>query len=149
MVKSKNPANGEPLPDVADTNLNDFPKIMEDARAAQLIWAEMTFSQRKRIIMQIKRNLQNRAEELADIIARANGKTRVDALATEILPCCMACDWYADNAEKYLKPKKIPVGNALFLNKVTYRVYQPVGVVGIISPWNYPFSIPFGEVIMG
>ena len=61
----------------------------------------------------------------------------------------MACKWYAENAEYYLKPRSIPMGNLLFGNKGTSLQFDPIGVVGIISPWNYPFSIPFGEIIMG
>jgi len=65
------------------------------------------------------------------------------------LPGLMSCDWYAKNAATVLKQQYLPCGNILFANKRNYLEYTPVGVVSIISPWNYPFSIPFGEVVMG
>lgn len=83
------------------------------------------------------------------VICACTGKTRQDALATEVLPCVLACEWYASTSEKALRPQQLPGGSVLFFNKSNTLVYEPLGVVGIISPWNYPFSIPFGEIVMG
>ncbi|MCK2169434.1 aldehyde dehydrogenase family protein, partial [Thalassospira xiamenensis] len=85
----------------------------------------------------------------ARVVSESNGKTLVDALATEVLPCALACQWYGRNAEKVLAAKRRPGGSLLFANKRTEIRRLPLGVVGIISPWNYPLSIPFGEIIMG
>lgn len=61
----------------------------------------------------------------------------------------MLCKWYAANTAQVLKPQRLTTGNWLYANQVSRLVYEPYGVVGIISPWNYPFTIPFGEIIMG
>ncbi|MBM4363206.1 MAG: aldehyde dehydrogenase family protein, partial [Deltaproteobacteria bacterium] len=89
------------------------------------------------------------AEELAEIVSRENGKTRMDALVTEVIPSALAADWYGKHAEEALRPRKLPTGSMLFFNKRNQLHRVPLGVVGIISPWNYPLSIPFGEVVMG
>ena len=82
-------------------------------------------------------------------MSRDNGKLRLDALTTEVIPSALAADWYAKNAKKALAPKNLPLGSMLFINKRNQLRRVPLGVVGIISPWNYPLSIPFGEVVMG
>jgi acyl-CoA reductase-like NAD-dependent aldehyde dehydrogenase len=89
------------------------------------------------------------AEELAGIVSRENGKLRLDALTTEVIPAALAADWYGKHAERALAPKRVPMGSLLFVNKRNQLRRVPLGVVGIISPWNYPLSIPFGEVVMG
>lgn len=150
VTKQFNPATGEPLSSVENTAVDVLPAIVKKAREAQRkVWGPMAFKDRAVYIKRIKSFLAAHAEEGAEIISLCNGKTRQDAMATEILSCVMACDWYAGNTHKVLKPQKLPNGNILFANKTNTLEYSPVGVVGIISPWNYPFSIPFGEVIMG
>ena len=72
---------------------------------------------------------------------------KLDALATEVLPAAMAVDYYAKQARKFLKTRYICPGNVLLLYKVSKIVRMPYGVIGVISPWNYPFSIPFSEIV--
>jgi succinate-semialdehyde dehydrogenase/glutarate-semialdehyde dehydrogenase len=148
-TKQFNPATGEQLSSVPNTPPDRMPIIFEKARRAQKAWAQLPFKQRAAHVLKVKGYLAANAERIAAVIASCNGKTRQDALATEVLPCVMACDWYAKNTAIVLKPQKLPCGNILFANKTNVLEYTPLGVVGIISPWNYPFSIPFGEIIMG
>lgn len=147
--KSVNPATGDALADVGNSDLSVFLEDVKRARAAQKEWRAKSYSERAREIGKVKAFLAEHAEECAEVVARCNGKTRMDALATEVLPCIMACDYYAANAASVLAPHHCTGGSILFANKRTTVQYAPVGVVGIISPWNYPFSIPFGEVVMG
>ncbi len=147
-VRDTNPATGESFFETAPTDLSRMPDIMEAARRAQAVWAAKNFSERARHIRLMQRYIVDHAEELAGTVSRSNGKTRVDALATEVLPCALACNWYSRNASRVLRPHRRHGGNILFFNKRTEVRHLPLGVVGIISPWNYPLSIPFGEVIM-
>ncbi|MAR92998.1 MAG: succinate-semialdehyde dehydrogenase [Pseudomonadales bacterium] len=144
-----NPATGEEIGQVPNTDLEQLPEIFARARAAQRIWARRSFKERARALRLMRDYIVEHAEELAETVSRSNGKTLVDALATEVLPCTLACDWYAKHAEKTLREKKLPIDSPLFLNKRTIMQRRALGVVGIISPWNYPLSIPFGEVVMG
>jgi len=124
-----------------------FEKI-RSAREAQGLWAAMSFAERSRRLKPIEGYLADRGDELADLICRDNGKPRLDALATEILPAAMALRYYRKMGRRFLAPRRIRGGNILMFNKRSSLVYEPYGVVGIISPWNYPFSIPFSEVVM-
>ena len=93
-------------------------------------------------------HLADRADELADIISRDNGKTRTDALSAEVLPAIMALDYYCRKAPSLLKDRRLIPASWTMANKAAINIRVPYGVVGIISPWNYPFSIPFSEVVM-
>lgn len=146
---AKNPATGAEIGQVANTDMAKVPDMFAQARQAQRIWAERSFAQRAKAIRRMRDYIVEHAEELAQVVSQSNGKTLTDALGTEVLPCTLACDWYAKHAEKTLKEKKIPIDSVLFFNKKSTLQRKPLGVVGIISPWNYPLSIPFGEVIMG
>lgn len=143
-----NPATLEKNEPVENTDLKQMPDIFSKARAAQKVWAACSFRKRAAHIKKMRRYIVENAEELAEIVSRDNGKSRIDALATEVIPCALASDWYAKNARASLRPQKLPVSNLLFANKRSMITRVPLGVVGIISPWNYPLSIPFGEVVM-
>lgn len=143
------PATLEKVGEVVNTDLDQIPTFFTNARVAQKQWATLSFKQRRPHILAMRDYIVDQAEELAEIIHHSNGKSRTDALITEVMPCALAADWYAKNAGKVLKPKKVGTSSVLFLNKRTMIAHVPIGVVGIISPWNYPLSIPFGEVVMG
>ncbi|OUS23806.1 succinate-semialdehyde dehydrogenase [Gammaproteobacteria bacterium 45_16_T64] len=144
-----NPATGEEIGQVPNTDMTQVPDMFARARSAQAAWEQMSFTQRAASIKKMRDYLVDNAAQIADIVSKSNGKTRIDAMGTEVLPCTLACDWYAKNAGKVLKEKKIPIDSLLFFNKKSSMQHKALGVVGIISPWNYPLSIPFGEIIMG
>jgi acyl-CoA reductase-like NAD-dependent aldehyde dehydrogenase len=146
---SYDPATLEEVGRVPNTDLSRMPEIFAKARAAQTEWAKKPFSVRKKHVLKMRDYVVAHAEELAEIVSRDNGKLKLDALTTEVIPSALAADWYGKNAERALAPKKLPTGSLLFFNKKNRLHRVPLGVVGIISPWNYPLSIPFGEVVMG
>jgi len=144
-----NPATGE----VIGYSPVDGPEAVREAvrkaREAQAGWAAVPVAERAAAIRRIRDYLAENADDLAATISRDNGKTRVDALATEVLPAIMAADYYASHAEEFLADRTIKPGNLLLANKISKIVRVPYGVVAVISPWNYPFAIPFSEVVMG
>lgn len=144
-----NPASGKELGREFNTDMSRMPFMMEEARRAHQIWSELPFKERKRRVLKIRDYIVDRVDEIAQIVSDNSGKTRIDALATEIIPCALAAEWYAKNAEKALHSEKPASSSILFFNKRNEILRQPLGVVGIIGPWNYPLSIPFGEVVMG
>eukprot|EP00993_Chasmostoma_nieuportense_P000172 NODE_1157_length_1628_cov_71.594937_g1088_i0.p1 GENE.NODE_1157_length_1628_cov_71.594937_g1088_i0~~NODE_1157_length_1628_cov_71.594937_g1088_i0.p1 ORF type:complete len:513 (-),score=143.52 NODE_1157_length_1628_cov_71.594937_g1088_i0:88-1605(-) len=132
-----------------NTPAQDVPLIVNKARAAQALWQAQSYRQRAVSLRRIKSYLRDHTDEILATICQCTGKTTMDAMATELIPCIMAVDWYTKQAEKCLGPTPLPSANPLFGNKRGYMVHVPVGVVAIIFPWNYPLSIPFGEAIMG
>jgi succinate-semialdehyde dehydrogenase/glutarate-semialdehyde dehydrogenase len=118
------------------------------AREVQSRWAALSYRERSGRLKKAGQYLARHAGELTEVIHRDNGKLKLDALATEILPAVMALGYYIKQGKRILAPRKIRGGNILMFNKKSRLVYKPYGVVGIISPWNYPFAIPFSEVVM-
>jgi len=145
---SINPATLEEIGRLPLTTQEEFETVFNRARDAQKAWAELSYKQRAAYILRMADYIRDHADELADIISQDNGKLKIDALNTEIIPSIMSCTWYAKHAPKVLKDELLPPASMLFFNKWSKRQFQPIGVLGVISPWNYPFSIPFGELVM-
>ena len=144
----KNPVTGERL-DYSKVHSEEELKVMvENAKVAQEEWSRLKIKERVKYLRPIRDYLVSNSDKLADVISKDNGKTHIDALLTEIITSAMAISYYSKKAHGFLKSKKLGMGNILFLNKRSKCVWVPYGVVGIITPWNYPFTIPFSEVIM-
>lgn len=143
------PATGEVIGYSQVDSLGSVREAVKRGREAQPAWAATPVAARAEAIRKIRDYLAANADDLATIISRDNGKTRVDALATEVLPAIMAAEFYAAHAEEFLADRAIRPGNLLLANKLSKIVRVPYGVVAIFSPWNYPFAIPFSEVVMG
>jgi acyl-CoA reductase-like NAD-dependent aldehyde dehydrogenase len=145
---SVNPATGEELGRTPEQGPEECIAAVRRARAAQPGWASTPLRERQARMRRVRNYIAAHADELATIISRENGKTRMDALSTEVVPAAMATSYYARRARHILRKRRLPTGNLLFLNKRSTIDRVPFGVVGIISPWNYPFGIPMHEVIM-
>ncbi|MFZ5948927.1 MAG: aldehyde dehydrogenase family protein [Stygiobacter sp.] len=144
----KNPATNEILGECETNSVDDLKQMISNARKAQIEWQKMSVRERTKKVLNIRKYLVNNSEKIAEIISKDNGKTKIDALATEVLPAAMAISYYCKNAEYFLRDEFLSAGNIFLINKRSKVVRVPYGVVGIISPWNYPFAIPFSEVIM-
>ncbi len=144
-----NPTTGELLGESPLHTSDDLKNAILSAREAQPAWAALSVKERVRHIRKIRNALTGQLEALSEIIAKDNGKTIVDALATEVMAATIAVHYYCRKAPGFLKPKRPGFGSVALINKSSTVVRVPYGVIGIISPWNYPFGIPFSEVIMG
>jgi len=145
---SINPATLEELGSLPLTSQAEFEEVFSKAKAAQKRWAALSFKERGKFVIKMADYLRDHADELAELISQDSGKLKIDALNTEILPSIMGTKWYVKNAPKVLKDKLLPPPDLLFFNKWSKRIHQPIGTLGIISPWNYPFAIPYGEIVM-
>ncbi len=143
-----NPATGEVIGASRLQTREELRRIIAEARAVQPAWAALSPRTRAKALLPVREFIVGRADELAATISRDNGKTRVDALATEVLPAAIALTYYAKEAAGFLAPRSLRPATWLLANKRSHVVRVPYGVIGIISPWNYPFSIPFSEVVM-
>ena len=149
VTRSYSPTTGEL---VGESKLDGEPELreaMREARMAQPDWAARPVAERAAAILKVRDYIARNADELAEVIARETGKTRTDALATEILPATMAASYYARHAKKLLRPKRLRPSTMLMANKVSTVHRVPFGVIAVFTPWNYPFAIPFSEVVMG
>ena len=99
-------------------------------------------------MLRVRDYVVEHADELSQVISRDNGKTRVDAISTEVLPAAVAANYYAKQAKRFLRTRSLAPASLVMVNKRSRVRQVPWGVVAIISPWNYPFGIPFSEVVM-
>ncbi len=147
-IISYDPATGEEFGRVENTSAEKIKIAVEKSRQAFQTWRETSFATRKNLVMKAREVILAELDEIALLIANESGKPIAEALSMEIAPVLDLMQYFAKNAEKMLKPRKINIGIYALLGRTSKIVYQPLGVVGIIPAWNYPFSIPLGEVVM-
>jgi acyl-CoA reductase-like NAD-dependent aldehyde dehydrogenase len=146
-VSSVNPATGEVLREFECAGEPEVRAAVERARAAQTAWAELGVRRRVAVIREFQRRLYVKKSEIAAVITREAGKPLAEALVTEVLVVLDAARFLIDNAWGLLRDEPVPHGNLVTKLKSGKLVREPHGVIGIISPWNYPFSIPATETL--
>jgi acyl-CoA reductase-like NAD-dependent aldehyde dehydrogenase len=142
----RNPATGEDAARYPLMNKSDVDKAVNRARALFPMWSKTSFKTRRRIFKKAASILAENAERYADRISRENGKTRLDAMLADIYPVADLLKYYAKNGGKFLRPVRVS-GSILLPGRKAYYRFEPKGVVGVISPWNYPFTLSAGPVI--
>jgi len=147
VIESRDPATGEALGSVPITKPKDVEAIAQEVARIQKGWALVPLAERLRIVGNAVQVLIRRRGEIADVITRENGKTIVESAATELTDAISNVDWVARYGARYLSPERIPDPMPLLVKTKRHWVkFEPLGVVGIISPWNWPFMIPIAEV---
>jgi acyl-CoA reductase-like NAD-dependent aldehyde dehydrogenase len=144
-VVSVNPATGETLREFECASERDIQAAVARARAAQPAWNELGVRGRVAILREFQRVLHERKSEVAALITREAGKPMVEALLTEVLVVLDATRFCVENAFAFLREQPVPHGNLAMKTKTGRILREPHGVIGIVSPWNYPFSIPGTE----
>lgn len=145
---SLNPATGDEIGRVPQTPPDEVLAAVERSRAAFGKWKNSSFSDRRILVMGAREVILAEMDEIAHLISAESGKPFGEAIAMEIAPVLDLMQHFARRAEKLLKPVKIDIGLYKLLGRTSRIVYHPLGVVGIIPAWNYPFTIPLGEAAM-
>jgi acyl-CoA reductase-like NAD-dependent aldehyde dehydrogenase len=146
-VLSVNPATGEVLREWECADEREVLATVALARAAQPAWAKIGVAKRVAILREFQQGLLEKKSEIAAVITREAGKPLAEALTTEVLVVLDATRFLIDNAYRLLREERLPHGNLVTKLKRGRLIREPYGVVGIISPWNYPFSIPATETL--
>jgi acyl-CoA reductase-like NAD-dependent aldehyde dehydrogenase len=145
VIECYEPATRRSLGEVEITRPEQVADVVARAKRAQERWAESSFDTRRELLAAILDHVLAHADELCDVVARDSGKTRHNAMLGEVWPVVEKARWTAANGEKYLTPER--VGAGLFVHKRARIEYQPLGVIGIIAPWNYPLQNVLGPTI--
>jgi acyl-CoA reductase-like NAD-dependent aldehyde dehydrogenase len=144
-IVSTNPATGETLREFACASESEVHSALARAHVAQSAWAELGVRQRIAILRDFQTLLHQKKSQVAELVTREAGKPYVEALFTEVLVVLDAARFLIDNAYRLLRDEPVPHGNLAMKAKSGRLLREPYGVIGIISPWNYPFSIPATE----
>jgi succinate-semialdehyde dehydrogenase/glutarate-semialdehyde dehydrogenase len=147
-IVSYDPGTGAEIGRASLTSAEEVKLAVERARRAQPAWANLSFRERRRVILRARQLLLDAAAEIAQLISRETGKPVAEALAMEIVPTLDAMHYFAHAAEHLLQPQKIDIGQYGMMGRSSRLIFKPLGVVGIISPWNFPLATPAQEIVM-
>jgi succinate-semialdehyde dehydrogenase/glutarate-semialdehyde dehydrogenase len=147
VVESIDPASGVVHARFAGTNPVDIPAIFERARIAQKEWAARPLRERCAMVQRLRDAIFDSREEIASVIARETGKPRVEAIFAEIVLALDTAGFLARRAPRWLQRERVPHHNLALKAKSGWLEFESLGVVAIISPWNYPFAIPMAQII--
>jgi succinate-semialdehyde dehydrogenase/glutarate-semialdehyde dehydrogenase len=143
-LEIENPATGRALGTVPRCTTEDVELAVERARTAQDVWREADWDTRRELLLAVHDLVLDRQDELLDVIQLESGKARRHAFE-EILDVALVSRYYARTVERYLRPRRSR-GAIPFLT-ATWEVHHPVGVVGVISPWNYPLTLSISDAL--
>src|ERR1700678_1078582 len=146
-VVSVNPATGKTLREFEAATDTEVHAAVVRARVAHPAWNEIGIRRRVSVLREFQRLLYQKKSEVATSITLEAGKPLVEALLTEVLVVLDATRFCIDNAFAFLREQPVPHGNLAMKTKAGRILREPYGVIGIISPWNYPFSIPATEAL--
>ncbi len=148
MLISLDPSTGEEIGRVPLLDAAGVAAAVARARAAQPAWAGLSYRDRARFILRAREIVLNQLDEIANLISRETGKPVTEAIAMEIVPTLDLMHYFASHTKQILKRKRVGLGQYNYMARTSYIVYKPLGVVGIISPWNFPWATPLDEVVM-
>src|SRR5713226_9104427 len=146
-LPSINPATGEVLAYFEKTAPGRMPEIVSLARAAQSFWAKLPLGDRCGKLRDLRKCILASRNELADAVVRESGKPRVEALFADIFVALDSAKYWSNNAASALRTRRVPHHSTAAKAKHGYLAYDPLGVIAIISSWNYPHAIPLSEII--
>ena len=146
-ITSVNPATGETLRELECCTDEHVFASVERAKEAQLAWANLGIKKRIAVLREFQKKLHEKKSEIATAITREAGKPVAEALVTEVLVVLDSARFLIDNTYQLLKDEPLPHGNLATKLKSGRLLREPHGVIAIISPWNYPFSIPATETL--
>src|ERR1700710_772034 len=146
VLESRSPTTGETIGSVPTIGPAAVQGVVDEVARIQPAWAQLTLKDRARYMLQAADALLDEIDQIAELLVREQGKPRVEAYTMELLPTVDALHWVAKAGPKVLADEKVPMRQAFTASKSGHFSYEPIGVVGVIAPWNYPWSIPFGEV---
>jgi acyl-CoA reductase-like NAD-dependent aldehyde dehydrogenase len=141
---SLNPATSEVIATFGVFGEDDVAQTVERAHEAASWWASLSWAERRTRLLAWKSYLTRYIGRLAELVHTETGKPLGDA-QLEILLAIVHIDWAARNARKVLRPHRVRPG-LVAINQAATVEYQPLGVVGVIGPWNYPVFTPMGSI---
>jgi acyl-CoA reductase-like NAD-dependent aldehyde dehydrogenase len=145
FIETRDPRTGRVIARVPDHSAEDVAAAVFVARDNQRAWAALDYAERTEHLLAVRDLMLDRAETLVDVICSETGKLASEAVMTELVATAELIDHYAKHGAKALADEKVRPGT--MLHKKAYRTFSPLGVVGVISPWNYPFVLTMTPII--
>jgi succinate-semialdehyde dehydrogenase/glutarate-semialdehyde dehydrogenase len=150
-LRALSPVSLESIGEFDCATPEDVRSAVERARKAQLAWADLSFTERGHYLRRLLKQMVQRQNEIVDLVVKETGKARAEAISMEVYSSCDALSYYAKRAESILRPEKRRLHGVMSLAKKLRIVYKPLGVVGLITPWNGPVVLsvtPLAQALM-
>jgi acyl-CoA reductase-like NAD-dependent aldehyde dehydrogenase len=143
-LESFAPLDGARLGAVPTVAPDQVQSVVDDVASVQPFWAQLPLIDRARYMRRAAQAIIDQLDDLAELLSREQGKPRNESYVMELLPTIDSLRWLAEAGPGILEDERVPL--PVFIKQKRARfTYEPLGVVGVIAPWNYPWSIPFGE----
>jgi acyl-CoA reductase-like NAD-dependent aldehyde dehydrogenase len=146
-IPVENPATGQIVSHVPDLSAGAVAEMAARGRAAQPQWEAFGFEARGRILLRAQKWLLDNSERVIETIVSETGKTYEDAEFAEIAYAANAFGFWAKHAPNYLADERIKSAQIMLKGKKLMLRYRPLGLIGVIGPWNYPLTNSFGDCI--
>lgn len=146
-IPVENPATGEIIRTVPIASADEVAAAVARARAAQPGWEALGFEGRARILRRAQKWVIDNSQRVIDTIVSETGKTYEDAQLAEIGYAAAAFGFWAKMAPEYLADEKVRTSSPFVKGRRLVIRYKPLGVVGVIGPWNFPLTNSFGDCI--
>ena len=146
-LRLKSPVTLEPIGELECATPEDVRAAVDRARKAQSDWAKRSIDERADVMWRLNEQFVKRQDEIIDAVIEETGKTRSDAISMEVFSSCDAITYYTKHAKKFLAPEKRRVHGILGFAKRLKLVYRPLGVVGLITPWNGPIILALNPMV--
>ncbi len=143
----ENPATGETLAEVPELGASEIKAIVGSAGGAQLGWEEAGFEARAEVLLAARRWMVANAERVVGTICAETGRPADETQFAELAYGLSALEFWAKRAQGYLADEEIESASPFVRGRRMVVRYRPVGVVGVIGPWNYPLNNSFGDCI--
>src|SRR5688572_6892087 len=137
-IAVENPATGETIGYVDDMDAAKVAGIVDRARAAQPGWEALGYEGRAALLRELRGWMVENRKRVIDILVKEGGKTPEDAMLADLWYVCDALGFWGKKASSYLADERVRTHSPLLLGKRVIVRYRPLGVVGVIGPWNYP-----------
>src|SRR6266566_7378658 len=147
-IISYDPATGDEIGSASLTSPEEVQQAVRRARASQPAWAKLSFQERGRVILRARKLMLAERDEIARLVSRETGKPIAEAVSMEIVPTLDAMHYFARAPKSLLAPQKSDIVQYGLMGRSSRIVFRPLGVIGIISPWNFPLATPADEVVM-
>jgi acyl-CoA reductase-like NAD-dependent aldehyde dehydrogenase len=146
-IPVENPATGEVITTVPDLDAAAVAELARRGRLAQPTWEAYGFEGRGRVLRRMQKWVMDNSERITDTIVSETGKTYEDAQLAEISYGGAAFGFWAKHAEEYLADERVRTSAVFVKGKKLILRYRPLGLIGVIGPWNYPLVNSFGDCI--
>ena len=152
MIRKINPATLELVGEAECVLPDEIPQMVAEARKAQVSWAATPLKERSRALRKVQKVLYESTDEISEMVSKETGKPMMESLATDVMNAISVGDFAVERMEHAFQESSVDMGNLTLMMRYMGRssrlVPRPLGVIGVIAPWNYPLAIPYSQTMM-